>query len=89
MIQRFLQFAEEFGNEEAASNDYDIIDSDEQAVVSHFRSLPQRIRDAVFSTDQNADHDLLEAEIERMMKMFYLEMRVKGCLNELKDDYFV
>ena len=70
-------------------NDLDIIDQDEQAVVSHFRSLPQRVRDAVFSTDPDSDHSPLETEIERMLKMFYLEMRVKGCLNELKDDYFV
>ena len=33
--------------------------------------------------------DLVEDEIQRMLRMFYLHMRVKGMLKEFKDDYFV
>lgn len=32
--------------------------------------------------------DSLEKDIQRMLRMFYLEMRVKGLLHEQKDDYF-
>jgi len=31
----------------------------------------------------------LEEEMERVLKMFYLQMRVKGHLKPYKDDYFV
>jgi hypothetical protein len=31
----------------------------------------------------------IDRDIERMLKMFYLQMRVKGMLNEFRDDYFV
>lgn len=36
-----------------------------------------------------AEEKALEIDIERMLKMFYLEMRVKGMLTEFKNDYFV
>lgn len=39
--------------------------------------------------EDNKDADVLEKDIERMLKMFYLQMRVKGLLNEFRDDYFV
>ena len=31
----------------------------------------------------------LEKDIERMLKMFYLQMKVQGMLKEYKEDYFV
>jgi hypothetical protein len=31
----------------------------------------------------------VDRDVDRMLKMFYLQMRVKGMLNELRDDYFV
>ena len=31
----------------------------------------------------------IESEQERLVKMFYLHMRVQGKLNPLKEDYFV
>jgi hypothetical protein len=30
----------------------------------------------------------LEEEIERMNKMFFLQMKIKGYLKEFSDDYF-
>jgi len=30
----------------------------------------------------------LDVDIERMLKMFHLNMKVKGLLSEFKDDYF-
>jgi len=38
---------------------------------------------------ENKGSQDLDRDIERMLKMFYLQMRVKGMLNELRDDYFV
>jgi len=32
---------------------------------------------------------LVESDIERMLRMFYLQMKVKGMLKEYKDDYFI
>ena len=31
----------------------------------------------------------MEREIERVIKMFYLHMRVNGLIKEQKEDYFV
>ncbi len=33
--------------------------------------------------------EVIQSEIERVVKMFYLQMKVKGNLKALKDDYFV
>jgi hypothetical protein len=31
----------------------------------------------------------LNSDFDRMLKMFYLQMKVKGYLKEFKDDYFI
>ena len=35
------------------------------------------------------DIAVIEKEVERVLKMFYLHMRVKGHIKAFKDDYFV
>jgi hypothetical protein len=31
----------------------------------------------------------VDKELDRIIKMFYLDMRVKGLINEFKEDYFI
>lgn len=53
-------------------------------------TIKSRIQRALQNNDlSEAEEKALESDIERMLKMFYLEMRVKGMLTEFKNDYFV
>jgi len=54
-----------------------------------FTKLDQILKFKDIGEAEQAQIDLVEAEIERMLRMFYLHMRVKGMLKEFKDDYFV
>lgn len=33
--------------------------------------------------------EAVQGEIERVVRMFYLQMKVKGMLKPLKEDYFI
>lgn len=53
-------------------------------------SLMQKIKEASRSIDITQEKvDELQEEIDRVVKMFYLQMKVKGQLKPLKDDYFI
>jgi len=78
-IADLINFAKEF-DLDSGSFENDIIDSeDEESSGVALNGLLQRISASVKSPTQ--DKFLvqeLEKDMQRMMKMFYLEMRVKG-----------
>ena len=50
----------------------------------------EKIRHVALSNEAKAQNiQTLEEELERLIKMFYLHMRVQGKLNPFKEDYFV
>ena len=81
-----MGFAETFEMEEPQEDEDDIIDDDEPEVTAPKVSLVTSV-DKVLQ--ENKGEKDLDRDIERMLKMFYLQMRVKGLLNEFRDDYFV
>ena len=58
-------------------------DEDEPSLLEKIRTASQ---DYLLKTSQIQG---VQSEIERVVKMFYLQMKVKGHLKPLKDDYFV
>jgi hypothetical protein len=82
IIKELLDFADKFERVDSLDSD-DIIDDD---VEVEKETLLTRI-DRVLQDNKGADE--LQKDIERMLKMFYLQMRVKGLLKEFRDDYFV
>ena len=53
-------------------------------------SVLERLRHALQAKDMFRDDvESVEKEVERVLKMFYLQMRVKGHLKPFKEDYFV
>ena len=78
-LHELITFANEF-DMDSNSNDNDIIDSeDEEATGVALNGLLQRIQAALVATEQDKIAvEKLEKDIHRMIKMFYLEMRVKG-----------
>ena len=58
-------------------------DEDEPSIIEKLR--------VALKLEIISNHDMkqLESEIERTLKMFYLQMRVKGNLKPYKDDYFI
>ena len=81
-----MAFAETFEMEQSQEDEDDIIDDDEPEVPVPSANLFARV-DQVLQ-DNKGEKDL-DRDIDRMLKMFYLQMRVKGLLNEFRDDYFV
>jgi hypothetical protein len=51
--------------------------------------LLDKICHALSDKASEEEIDNLNKEVERMLKMFYLDMKVKGLLKPTKDDYFV
>jgi hypothetical protein len=86
-----MAFAEQFGRDDEDADDIlQDADSEEAALQNIQPSLIDRISESLYAT-QGPDQEgitQLNKETERMLKMFYLEMRVKGNLNENKNDYF-
>ena len=78
-LHELITFAKEF-DMDSNSNDNDIIDSeDEEAIGVALNGLLQRIQAALVAKEQDKIAvEKLEKDIHRMIKMFYLEMRVKG-----------
>ena len=58
-------------------------DEDEPNILQKIKTASQ---DYLLKPSQIAE---IESEMERVVKMFYLQMKVKGHLKALKDDYFV
>jgi hypothetical protein len=82
-----LSFAESFETEQSQEEEEDdIIDEDEAEVTAPKANLLSRVDKVLLENKGSED---LNRDIERMLKMFYLQMRVKGLLNEFRDDYFV
>ena len=79
IIDDLISFASNFDQQQIEESDI-IDESDEEQV-----SLVQRI-DSALKGEGAQD---LERDMQRMLKMFYLESRIRGKLHEYKDDYFV
>ena len=86
LLKELMAFAETFETEQAQEDEDDIIDDDEPEVTAPALNLLSRV-DKVLQ--ENKGEKDLDRDIDRMLKMFYLQMRVKGLLNEFRDDYFV
>ena len=88
-----MTFANSFENHEQDQEDDDILHSDdeEESLTSgNANTFEKRIAAALTNPDISlADQESLVGDMERMLRMFYLEMRVKNMLNEYKNDYFV
>jgi hypothetical protein len=53
-------------------------------------SLLEKIKNAAQAKEfSSQDAQNLQEEIQRVVKMFYLQMKVKGHLKPLKEDYFI
>ena len=85
LLKELLSFAETFETQQNQEEEEDIIDDDDEPEVTG-PNLLSRV-DKVLQENKGSED--LEKDIERMLKMFYLQMRVKGLLNEFRDDYFV
>lgn len=94
-----MKFAEQFEVslqstiQSADQSDDEIIDSDDESPRSSSSNLLSRI-DTLISMKLENKINLesahrLEKDIERMLKMFYLQMKVQGSLKEFREDYFV
>lgn len=86
LLHELMGFAETFEMEHSQEDEDDIIDDDEPEVTAPAVNLFSRVDKVLL--DNKGEKDL-DRDIDRMLKMFYLQMRVKGLLNELRDDYFV
>ena len=58
-------------------------DEDEPNVLEKLKEL------SLSQRPTREDVESVESELERVLKMFYLQMRVKGHLKPYKEDYFV
>ena len=85
IIKELLTFARNFGNSIKEDEDL-IIDSDDEGQATG--GLVERVELTMSAPSTPQEQAELLVEIERMVKMFYLEMRVKGKLTEFKNDYF-
>jgi len=86
IIKELMIFADQFGSNEV---DSDILpDSDDEEASSTGNMFP-RIKNAIDDQLTDKETDTLMKDIDRMLRMFYLEARVKGFLKEYKSDYFV
>jgi len=92
ILEELLKFAEGFGSDEHEEDVSDILgDSDEdESTTAKKGTLFSRL-DKALAAENASDDEALELvqDLERMLKMFYLEARVKGQLKEFKNDYFV
>lgn len=99
ILEELLKFAEQFEVslqstiQSADQSDDEIIDSDDESPRSSSSNLLSRI-DTLISMKLENKINLesahrLEKDIERMLKMFYLQMKVQGSLKEFREDYFV
>jgi hypothetical protein len=53
-------------------------------------SILEKLKDLLKSQTPTRDEvEQVESELERVLRMFYLQMRVKGHLKPYKEDYFV
>lgn len=77
--------------------DDDVLDSDDEEIEGESVkfSIIDKINELLqISNEQYKDEKVQEvvvkseAEIQRMMKMFFLHMKVRGNLNDRKEDYF-
>lgn len=95
IIRELLKFASEFGQETQESiEEDDIVRSDDEEEDSltqaNSNKLETRIRLALANDNiSEAEQEALNSDMARMLKMFYLDMRVKGMLTEYKNDYFM
>ena len=63
-------------------------------VSNEAKGILEKISDIMKYDDLKIEHretivKALEDDIERMLKMFYLHMKVKGHLKDFKEDYFM
>lgn len=85
------------GSKNAQSSEQvdEIIDSDDEdhSAATEKETLLDRIEQLLKLKDITPEQRVLieqtEADFERMLRMFYLQMRVKNMLKEYKDDYFI
>lgn len=66
-------------------------DEEEDSLTqANSNKLETRIRLALANDNiSEAEQEALNSDMARMLKMFYLDMRVKGMLTEYKNDYFM
>ena len=93
LIKELMAFTSNFGtesqNDEVYGEDDILQDSDEEIEESAKSSgLMQKVEKALRDEMSLEEIKELDTDMNRMLKMFYLEMRVKGQLREYKDDYF-
>lgn len=87
IIQELLQFARGFESGQQADEESEIID--EEALGKKAKEgLANRIELMMENKPSLEEQEKLLQDMNRMLRMFYLEMRVKGKLSELKNDYF-
>lgn len=74
-----MSFTSKFGNEQESFGDLIYDSDDEQAKSTNniFTKIQKALKDDLSA--KNTEE--LTKDIERMLKMFYLDMRVKGKLN--------
>jgi hypothetical protein len=74
-----MSFTSKFGNEQESFGDLIYDSDDEQAKSTNniFTKIQKALKDDLSAKDTEE----LTKDIERMLKMFYLDMRVKGKLN--------
>ncbi len=66
----------------------EFFDEEEQNVFDRLRavlSIPRNESDLI----NEGSIQKIENDVDRVIKMFYLQMRVKGLIKEFKEDYFV
>lgn len=93
IIKELLEFSSQFGAENVDEEE-DILPSDDEEGKPQDSDksplLETRIRRALNNDNvSQEEQEALVSDMDRMLKMFFLEMRVKGMLTEYKNDYFM
>jgi hypothetical protein len=102
LLEELFEFAEKHDLDLGRAGDLEGEDSDlsgleeEEASVSRKQKkapkLLEKLREACLTSGdrmEEAEIAQLEDQIESTLKMFYLHLRVKGKINEFREDYFV